>query len=94
MDPIITTTSTFIIELAFHEFIKLGASEISKALLNSTKNLCQKLQDTIRRKFQGNSRAESALKDLEQQGTASEIKRVATHLDVEMAEDPKFSAEI
>jgi hypothetical protein len=93
MDTLITATSA-IIELAFNEFIKSGASELSKTLLSGTKRLCEQLQDKIRNKLQGNSRAEAALSNLEQQGNSSAIDKVAKYLDIEMVEDPMFSAEI
>lgn len=93
MEPM-TLTATTIATLAFNEFIKSGAGELAKKSLGGSLDLVKSLRDKIQAKFQGNTKAETALAEVKQQGTPAALDKVTKYLDLEMLEDAAFATEI
>ena len=93
MDPASIAVGT-IAKLAFDAFIKSGAGEIAKQSVGGGIELVKTLGSKIRSKFQGNERAETALTELEEQGTQAALDKVAKYLDLEMMEDQTFGEEV
>lgn len=94
MEPISTLAAVKIAEIAFNEFIKSGAGEAAKKSVDGAIELVKGLQNRIRAKFQGNTRVESALAEVEQQGSQEALEKVARYLDIEMLEDKRFAVEV
>ena len=94
MEPTTTLVAGTIAGLAFNEFIKSGAGELAKKSVGSAIDLLKKLRDRIQAKFRGNERAETALSEVEQQGTQAALEKVTKYLDIEMMEDEAFATEV
>jgi len=95
VEPVATTIAVgTITKLAFDELVKAGAGEVGKKAFGETVELVKSLAGKIRQKFQGNERATGAIAELERSGTEESLKKVTKHLDLEMDEDPSFTAEI
>jgi len=95
VEPVATTIAVgTITKLAFDELVKAGAGEVGKKAVGETVELVKSLAGKIRQKFQGNERATGAIAELERSGTEESLKKVTKHLDLEMDEDPSFTAEI
>jgi hypothetical protein len=94
MEPTTTLVAGTIAGLAFNEFIKSGAGELAKKSVGSAIDLLKNLRDRIQAKFRGNERAETALSEVEQQGTQAAIEKVTKYLDIEMMEDEAFATEV
>jgi phosphoribosylformylglycinamidine (FGAM) synthase PurS component len=93
LDPA-TFTATAIAQLAFNEFVKSGAGELAKKSIAGGIEGAKKLRDLIKSKFAGNQRAESAIAEIEQQGTEASLTKFVKYLDLEMDEDQTFATEI
>ena len=94
MEPTTTLVAGTIAGLAFNEFIKSGAGELAKKSVGSAIDLLKNLRDRIQAKFRGNERAETALSEVEQQGTQAALEKVTKYLDIEMMEDEAFATEV
>jgi hypothetical protein len=93
-EPITVLTASVIAQLAFSEFIKSGAGELAKKSLSGAIDLVNDLRKRIRMKFQGNSRVETVLAEVEQQGTSTALDKMTKYLDIEMDEDDAFATEL
>ncbi len=93
MEPTTLVAGT-IAGLAFNEFIKSGAGELAKKSVGGAIDLLKNLRDRIQAKFRGNERAETALFEVEQQGTQAALEKVTKYLDIEMMEDEAFATEV
>jgi uncharacterized protein involved in tellurium resistance len=94
MEPVSAIAVSTIAQLAFNEFIKSGAGELAKQSLGGAIELAKQLRHKIQAKLQGNDRAQKAIAELEQQGTPATLEKVTKYLDLEMAEDETFAAEV
>lgn len=94
VEPLATLTASAIAQLAFNEFIKSGAGELAKKSLSGAIDSVNKLREKIQARFKGNDQAESALVEVQQQGTTTSLDKVAKYLDIEMTEDEVFATEI
>jgi hypothetical protein len=94
MEPISTLAAGAIAKLAFDEFIKAGAGETAKQTVGGVLELVTRLRDKIQSQFKGNARAETALAEVEQQGTPAALEKVTKYLDIEMTEDRTFAGEM
>lgn len=94
MEPTTTLVAGTIAGLAFNEFIKSGAGELAKKSVGGAIDLVKNLRDRIQTKFRGNERAETALAEVEKQGTQAALEKVTKYLDIEMMEDEAFATEV
>ena len=94
MEPTTTLVAGTIAGLAFNEFIKSGAGELAKKSVGGAIDLLKNLRDRIQTRFRGNERAETALSEVEQQGTQAALEKVTKYLDIEMMEDEAFATEV
>ncbi len=94
MDPLSTITASAIANLAFSEFIKSGAGEFAKKSIGGVINLVTNLRNQIRKRFEGNNRAQAALIDVEKRGNKASFEKVVRYLDLEMLEDDQFAISI
>lgn len=94
MEPTTTLVAGTIAGLAFNEFIKSGAGELAKKSVGGAIDLVKNLRDRIQTKFRGNERAETALAEVEQQGTQAALEKVTKYLDIEMMESEAFATEV
>lgn len=93
MDPA-TLAAGAIAKIALEEFAKAGGGELAKKAAEGVASLVRQLRDKISAKFKGNSKAEAALVQAEQEGTSEAIEKVGKYLDLEMDDDPEFAAEV
>ncbi len=94
MEPLATLTAGTIAQLAFSEFVKSGAGEVAKKSLGGAIDLAKHLRSKIAAKFKGNSQAEVALSEVEEDGNSADLERVIKYLDVEMKKDDAFATEL
>lgn len=83
-----------IAKLAFDEFIKVGAGETAKKTIGEVIDLVKSLRDKIRAKFQGDQKAETALAQIEQDGSQAALTKLKVYLDDAMTEDTVFANEL
>ncbi|MGE5660320.1 MAG: hypothetical protein ACM37W_27330 [Actinomycetota bacterium] len=93
MEPL-TLAAGAIAQLAFNEFIKSSAGEAAKKLTGEALAKANDLRKAIWIKFKGNSRAETALAEVETEGTPATLEKVTKYLDLEMDEDPTFASDM
>jgi len=91
MEPV-TLAAGAIAQLAFNEFIKSSAGEAAKKLTGEALTKANDLRKAIGAKFRGNARAETALAEVEQEGTPAALGKVTKYLDLEMDEDQTFAS--
>ncbi|MEO0537533.1 MAG: hypothetical protein AAF215_27190 [Cyanobacteria bacterium P01_A01_bin.123] len=91
-DPVTLTVST-IATLAFTKFLETSAGELAKKFTQSAIEQMDTLRQKIWAKLRGNSRAEAALTAAED-GSKTDIEKVADYLKVEMNEDDTFATEL
>jgi hypothetical protein len=91
MDPL-TLTAGAIAKLAFDEFVKSGAGELAK---KSVGGAIDRLRSTIKTRFQGNKKAETAIATLETPGDLAPIAdkeaaltKLSVYLEDEMDDAP------
>jgi phosphoribosylformylglycinamidine (FGAM) synthase PurS component len=89
-----TLAAVAIAQLAFNEFIKSSAGEAAKKLTGEALTKANDLRKAIWAKFKGNARAETALAEVETEGTAAALGKVTKYLDLEMDEDQTFAREV
>jgi hypothetical protein len=94
MEPVTTLAAGAIAQLAFNEFIKSGVGEVTKKLTGEALAKANDLRKAIWAKFKGNPRAETALAEVEKQGTTESLEKVTKLLDTEMAFEPQFADDI
>lgn len=82
-----------VVKLAFDEFVKAGAREAAKAAFSKTGELVKGLRDRIRKKFQGNEQATTAIAEVEQ-GKVDALEKVTKSLALAMLEDPTFAGKL
>jgi adenosyl cobinamide kinase/adenosyl cobinamide phosphate guanylyltransferase len=93
MEPV-TLAAGAIAQLAFNEFIKSSAGEAAKKLTGEALAKANDLRKAIWAKFKGNARAETALAEVEKEGTPAALDKVTKYLDLEMDEDQTFASEV
>jgi len=93
VDPA-TLAAGAIAKLAFDEFIKSGSGELAKKSLGGAIELVKSLRDKIRAQFQGDKKAETALAQVEQEGSQAALTKLEVYLDDAMAEDAGFAYDI
>ncbi|NEQ18046.1 hypothetical protein [Moorena sp. SIO2C4] len=79
--------------LAFKKFLESGAGELAKHFTTAAITKMDELRKMIWEKLRNNSKAENALTAVEQ-GSSSDLERVADYLKVVMNEQPEFAKEI
>lgn len=89
-----TLAAGAIAKLAFDEFVKSSAGEAAKKLTGEALSKANDLRQAIWAKFRGNARAETALAEVEKQGTPEALDKVTKLLDAEMALEPEFATEV
>lgn len=94
MEPVTTLAASVIAKLAFDEFIKAGAGELAKKSVGGTISLVKTLQAKIRQKFQGNTKAETALTAVEEDGDAAALTKLEVYLEDAMTDDSAFASDI
>jgi hypothetical protein len=94
MEPVSTLAAGAIVQLAFNEFIKSSAGEAAKKLTGEALAKANDLRKAIWAKFKGSDRAETALAEVEKEGTTEALDKVTKLLDAEMSFEPKFAAQI
>jgi hypothetical protein len=94
MEPITTLAAGAIVKLAVDEFVKSGAGEGGKKAIGGATALAKNLWGVIKKKFEGDARAEKALAAIEQDGSEPALAKLETYLDDAMAEDQPFATEI
>jgi hypothetical protein len=92
-DPITTLTASAIATLAFQEFVKSGAGELAKKFTAGAIAKMDELRQKILEKLKGKPKAESAIEAV-QQGSKSDLDRLAVYLQDEMEDDPQFANEV
>ncbi len=93
IDPT-TIAAGAIVKIAFDEFVKAGAAEVSKKTVGGAVELVKTLRERIKAKFQGNERATAALAEVEQNGSETVLEKVGKYLDLEMDEEKGFADEV
>lgn len=93
VSPAIVAVSA-IAQVAFNEFVKAGAGEAAKKSVGGAVELVKELRNKIRAKFQGDKRAETAIAQVEQDGSQEALKKLEVYLDDAMIEDPTFASDI
>jgi small-conductance mechanosensitive channel len=93
VDPA-TLAAGAIAKLAFDEFVKTGAGEAAKGAVGGAIELIKALQGKIRAKFHGDKKAETALAQVEQEGSQAALTKLEVYLDDAMAEDAAFADEL
>jgi adenosyl cobinamide kinase/adenosyl cobinamide phosphate guanylyltransferase len=93
MEPV-TLAAGAIAQLAFNEFIKSSAGEAAKKLTGAALAKANELRKAIWAKFKGNARAETALAEVEKEGTPAAFDKVTKYLDLEMDEDQTFASDV
>ena len=93
MEPV-TLAAGAIAQLAFNEFIKSSAGEAAKKLTGEALAKANDLRKAIWAKFKGNARAETALAEVEKEGTPAALDKVTEYLDLEMDEDQTFASDV
>ena len=83
-----------IVQLAFNEFIKSSAGEAAKKLTGEALAKANDLRKAIWAKFKGSDRAETALAEVEKEGTTEALDKVTKLLDAEMSFEPEFATQI
>ncbi len=94
MEPVTTLAASAIAKLAFDEFIKSGSGELAKKSLSGAIDLVNHLRDKIAAKCQGDKRAETALAQVEQDGSQAALTKLEVYLDDAMTEDPDFAHDV
>ncbi|UBF25000.1 hypothetical protein K9N68_25680 [Kovacikia minuta CCNUW1] len=94
MEPVSTLAAGAIVQLAFNEFIKSSAGEAAKKLTGEALTKANELRKAIWAKFKGSDRAETALAEVEKEGTPEALDRVTKLLDAEMSFEPEFATQI
>ena len=74
-------TGAAIAKLAFDEFVKSGAGEVAKKAVGGA---IEQLRSTIKDRFKGNQKAESAIKKIENEQSPEALETLAGYLDYEM----------
>lgn len=93
VDPA-TLAAGAIAKVAFDEFVKAGAGEAAKQSVGGAIDLVKGLRDRIRAKFQGDKKAETALAQVEQDGSPGALTKLEVYLDDAMAEDALFAHDV
>jgi hypothetical protein len=93
-DPVIALTAGAILNLAFQEFAKVGASEFAKKSLGEAVGLAKTLREKIRTKFKDNTEAKTAVATVETNGSPVALTKMEVYLDDAMADDGDFAQEI
>jgi len=93
LDPATLATGA-IVKLAFDEFVKAGAGEAAKKTMGGAIELVKTLRDKIRAKFQGDKKAETALAQVEQDGSQAALTKLEVYLDDAMTEDTGFANDL
>lgn len=93
-DPVTAITAGAIAQLAFNEFIKSSAGEAAKKLTGEALAKANELRQLIWAKLRGSDRAETALAEVEKEGTPAALDKVTKLLDVEMALEPEFANQV
>jgi adenine-specific DNA methylase len=93
VDPA-TLAAGAIAKIAFDEFVKSGAGEAAKQTVGGAIGLVKSLRDKIRAKFQGDKKAETALAQVEQDGSPAALTKLEVYLDDAMAEDTGFANDL
>jgi len=87
-------TGAAIAKLAFDEFVKSGAGEVAKKAVGGASTACreafEQLQSAIRKRFEGNKKAEEAIVKIEQERSPEALNKLSVYLDDEM-DDPQFA---
>ena len=86
----IELTATKIIELAFGGIIQGAVGKVTEMGVGQ---LFKRLQDKIRRKFQGNPDATKAIKAVEK-GSEADLPEAARYLNAFMTLEPAFAQEV
>jgi hypothetical protein len=94
MEPVNTLAAGAIVQLAFNEFIKSSAGEAAKKLTGEALTKANDLRRAIWAKFKGSGRAETALAEVEKEGTPEALGKVTKLLDAEMSFEPEFATKI
>ena len=93
VDPV-TLAAGAIAKIAFDEFVKAGSGEAAKKTVGGAVDLVKSLRDKIRAKFQGDKKVETALAQLEQEGSQAALTKLEVYLDDAMTEDAVFAQDI
>lgn len=93
-DPLTTITAGTILNLAFQEFAKAGAADLAKKSLSGAIDLVKNLRDKLRAKFQGNTKAETAIQSVETEGSPAALSKLEVYLDDAMTDDATFATEL
>jgi hypothetical protein len=95
-DPIVTVATAEILKLAFNEFIKTGAGETAKQLTGEALTKVGELRDKIVSWFKDkqNTKAETAIVELETEGSQKALNRLEIYLDDAMEDDSVFAKEL
>ena len=94
VEPVMTLAAGAITKLAFDEFVKSGAGEAAKKTVEGAIDLVKSLRGKIHAKFQGDNKAETALAQVEQNGSQSALTKLEVYLDDAMTEDPDFAHDV
>ena len=86
-------TTAIIIELAFKKFLETSAGELSKKFTVTAITKMDELRQMIWNRFTGDSRAETAINEIEN-GSTSEIPRLEVYLEDVMRDDPEFANQV
>lgn len=89
-----TLTAGTIATLAFQELAKVGAGEAAQQAVAGAADLIKSLREKIWAKFQGDKKAETALAQVEQDGSPAALTKLEVYLDDAMTEDPAFANEV
>ena len=93
-DPVTALTTGAILNLAFQEFTKAGASELAKKSLGGAVDLAKTLREKIRTKFKDNAKAETAFANVETNCSPIALTKLEVYLDDAMADDEAFALEL
>ncbi|GAP93648.1 hypothetical protein [Leptolyngbya sp. NIES-2104] len=80
-------TGAAIAKIAFDEFVKSGAGEVAKKAVGGA---IEQLRSTIKHRFKGNQKAESAIEKIEKEQSPEALNKLSVYLDDEM-EDIAFA---
>lgn len=80
-------TGAAIAKIAFDEFVKSGAGEVAKKAVGGA---IEQLRSTIKNRFKGNQKAETAIEKIEKERSPEALKKLEVYLDDEM-EDVAFA---
>jgi metal-responsive CopG/Arc/MetJ family transcriptional regulator len=95
-EPFVAITTREIIKLAFSEFIKSSAGEAAKEMTREALSKAGDLRQRIISWFKDkrNTRAESAILEIQQQGSLESFHKLVMYLDEDMKKEPSLAQEL